>query len=126
MKSKIVLSLVPLIAAVLTGCDNTPDQQVHRACLDPNQNVVDAQKCEAMYDNHGKVNGFPYWYYYWYYTNGSYRPVPGSRVIIVPGRMGYTSGSFSAPEGAAFGRGASVGSVSRGGFGSSAHGSAGE
>lgn len=121
MKNKIVLSLVPLIAAVLTGCDETPDQQVGRACLDPNQSVVDAQSCEKMYDNNGVVSGHPNWYYYWYYQNGGFRPPVGSRVIFVPGR----SGSFSAPAGAAFGRGSSIGSVSRGGFGGSAHGAIG-
>lgn len=117
---KIKLSLVPLIAVVLMGCGE--DQRVSRTCLAPGNVVVDSGKCEAMYQQNGNTAGNPPWFYYWYYmnqNNGTYfAPRPG--VVFVP-----RGGSYVAPEGVGFSAGESVG-IARGGFGSSAHASAGE
>lgn len=115
MNKKIVLTLVPLIASVLSGCGD--DQNVTRACLDQNGTAVPAQKCEDMYAHNGQVDGWYPWFYYWYYY-------PHSTPIVIGSRAPY-GGTFVAPEGAEFGHGATSGVV-RGGFGSSAGFSAGE
>jgi hypothetical protein len=121
ISSKVRLVLLPAFAAAfMAGCDSIPDEQYTRACLDPQGNTVEVQKCESMYKNNGQTdNG--YWFYYWYYMNGNHSYPVGARVIVAPGH-----GTFIAPEGSSFGAGASVGIVSRGGFGGIGEGAVGE
>jgi hypothetical protein len=126
-KSKqVALVLLPAFAAMfMSACEDGPTQQQiqehTRACLDPEGRVAQVRDCEDMYNRNGAVAGHPNWFYFWYYMHGNNNYPVGSRVIMAPGR-----GSFAAPEGAAFGRGASIGSVSRGGFGATGHGTVGE
>ncbi len=79
-----------LAASVLTGCQ-TPGRQM-RACVDPNQQVIDQRQC----DTPGGIGR------YYYYRGGSYLP-------------GQTAGGGTFTRGGS--KGASASQVGRGGFG---------
>lgn len=121
----VVLTFLPFVAVTLIGCGES--YAINRTCVDGNGTVVPPQSCEEMYRSNGYVGGHSPWWYYWYY-GGNSQAVGGH---FVP----FAGGSYTAPAGSSFGSGSSVGTVTRGGFGSigeghgsssSGHGGAGE
>ena len=122
--NKIVLGVLAL-AAAMTACKDTPDQDV-RTCTDKNGQIVDDKFCQVQpqtangqnpNDDHlvrdillyhwmfgGNFNGQ-------YVTGGGYHPSP--RIVYVPAFSSTGSAIRSA------GSARSYTSVSRGGFGSS-------
>jgi len=119
MNKRIVLRFVPLAAAALLGCRR---EQASRACVDSNGIVVNPQHCadhggdyggNGTTGGHGSGGGF--YPYYWYYYQG--------RVPLVIGGRAPAGGSYYAPPGGNFGgRSGTTGTVTRGGFGSTASG----
>jgi hypothetical protein len=114
MKKEIVLHFVPLAAAALLGCGREP---ASRACVDSKGVVVNPQYCADHGGDYGSGShgSGVYYPYYWYYYQG--------RVPVVIGGRPPVGGSYYAPPGASFGgRSGTTGTVTRGGFGSTASG----
>jgi hypothetical protein len=106
---KIVLGLLPVMAAaaIAGGCGS---QQISRACVDGNQTASDPQNCQNEDERH--AHGYYGSYsYHWYYFND------GRQASYAPGTP-VNGGTYTMPEGASFSGGSSIGSVERGGFGS--------
>lgn len=113
---KIVLGLVPIMAAAAMagGCGSR--RQISRTCVDDNQFSADQKNCSYEDDrhSHGYTGSYGYhWYYFYDGQPASYSP--GTRV---------EGGTYVMPSGASFSGGSSVGSVERGGFGSTGAGHA--
>ncbi|MDQ1723562.1 MAG: hypothetical protein QOG52_590 [Frankiaceae bacterium] len=114
------LTITAMLAASLSACSsNEPDPDNVAICVDPNtQQRVDDSQCGADLDHHigsgGIGSGF-----LWYFIgrNSAFPPVGG--------RYLGTGGSFSRPANIGstiHGVGGAGGTVSRGGFGGTAHG----
>ncbi len=118
------LTLVPVLAAsaIAAGCGSRQEPQGWQACVDQNGVVANDQRCA---DEQRGVHPSGYvpmyhWYYYRPY-GGAYTTVPGIGQAVPPG------GEHSMTPFSGVSRSGPVtGSVTRGGFGSTAHGSAGE
>ena len=104
----IEIGFVSLVAAAaLSGCN--PTAAYHRdwqQCVDQNNVVVDDRLCDGSMHSSG-----PHFYHWWY----SSRPYYGGETV---------SGGYAAPRPNM--QVARAAGISRGGFGSSAHGGGGE
>lgn len=110
--TKISLSLVPVVAsaALALSCRNDDDDwDERRACVDAANQVVSATRCQSN-------AAFYHWYIYRYAGGPDpyiYRP---GHVIVVPRTPVFVGGGHITPLSA------HPSTISRGGFGSSAHG----
>ncbi len=98
-RNRFQLVLVPAVSAALLafGCDRSPGAST-RICVDPQGRRLSDDQCR---DDH-----YPSSFHHWYYVSGGGVPIGGF----------VHSSSFRSS-------GSRFGSVSRGGFGSSAHAS---
>ena len=108
-----------MLAASLTACSSdNQDPENAAVCVDPNtQQRVDDSQCGDDYDHHIYGGGGGGNAFLWYFIgrNSAFPPIGGR----------YVGGSFTRPGniGSTFhGAGRAGGTVSRGGFGGSAHG----
>ena len=113
--ARITLRLVPIVsAAFLAGCG----PPTHRACVDESKRVADDKNCESSDGSTGSwatSNTGPH-FYRWYWFRGVYSPGIGS---FAPADGGFTEPMSISRIGRAM-------TTTRGGFGSTAHGSVGE
>jgi hypothetical protein len=113
--ARITLRLVPVVsAAFLAGCG----PPTHRACVDETKRIVDDADCgqaNGSTGSWGSTNGTPH-FFRWYWFHGSSTRVTGT--FAPPG------GDFTEPM--SLSRIDRAMTTTRGGFGSTAHGSVGE
>jgi hypothetical protein len=110
---KIFLGLVPIMAAsaMAGGCGSR--RQISRTCVDDSQTAVDQQNCHNEDDRHSHGYTGSYGYHWYYFYDGRPPYTPGTRV---------DGGTYVMPSGASFSGGSGIGSVERGGFGSTSAG----
>ncbi|WP_350280563.1 hypothetical protein [Kribbella sp. HUAS MG21] len=125
--AKVTLGLTALMAASLTGCASDEDEQPDYAaiCVDPEtQTRADDDNCTDEREYHGSGGGF-FWFYMATRGNAFVPPV-GGRYNVAQGT--YTvprSGSPTVRRGGLDRGGGDIGTITRGGFGKSGHGSSG-
>ncbi|WP_433163023.1 hypothetical protein [Kribbella sp. CA-247076] len=122
----VTLGLTALVAASLTGCSNDEEQPDYAAiCVDPQtQTRTDDDDCQDEREYHGSGAGF-----FWFYmaTRG------GAFVPPIGGRYNAANGTYTVPRtgsptirrGGLDRGGGDIGTITRGGFGKSGHGSSG-
>lgn len=112
--ARITLRLVPIVsAAFLAGCG----PPTHRVCVDESKRIAEDQNCASPNGSTGSwtaSNGTPH-VFHWYWFRGAYSPGIGS---FAPAGGGFTEPMSLSRIGRAM-------TTTRGGFGSTAHGSAG-
>jgi hypothetical protein len=125
--AKVTLGLTALMAASLTGCASEEEQPDYAAiCVDPQtQTRTDDDNCtDDEREYHGSGGGF-FWFYMATRGNAFVPPV-GGRYNVASGT--YTvprSGSPTVRRGGLDRGGGDIGTITRGGFGKSGHGSSG-
>ncbi|MEU4606557.1 hypothetical protein AB0F43_26495 [Kribbella sp. NPDC023972] len=122
----VTLGLTALVAASLTGCSSEEEQPDYAAiCVDPQTETrTDDDNCKDETEYHGSGAGF-----FWFYmaTRGS------AIVPPVGGRYNAANGTYTIPRtgsptirrGGLDRGGGDIGTITRGGFGKSGHGSSG-
>lgn len=119
------LALVPVVAAsaIAAGCGSrSQEAQGWQACVDRNNRVADERQCDEEQRLSHPVGYVPlyHWYYYRPY-GGGYTSVPAIGQPVPPGGQVSTTRFSGASR-----SGTAATGVTRGGFGSTASGKAGQ
>jgi hypothetical protein len=124
--AKVTLGLTALVAASLSGCSSGDDQPDYAAiCVDPqSQARTQDEDCKDETEYRGSGSGF-FWFYMATRGNAFVPPVggrynAGSGTYTIP-----RSGSPTVKRGGLDTKGGKIGTITRGGFGSSGKGSSG-
>lgn len=107
----IIGTLSLALAPIISACHGNNSEPRH--CIDANQQVVDEQHCGNV-DNSGSSGSVSP--YYWYYGGSTHHTSSGTSI---------TGGSRTSSRASSGSRSSSSHASSRGGFGSTAHASAG-
>ena len=123
----ITLGLTALVAASLTGCSSDDDQPEYAAiCVDPQteQRTTDDSNCKDDREYHGSGAGF-FWFYMATRGNAFVPPVGGTYNVANGTYTVPRTGSPTVRRGGLDRGGGDIGTITRGGFGKSGHGSSG-
>jgi hypothetical protein len=128
----ITLGLTALVAASLTGCSSSDDDQADYAaiCVDPEtQERTDDDNCKDEREYQGSGAGF-----FWFYMatrGGAFVPPIGGRYNAADGTYrasglrNASGGTATIQRGGLSTKGGNIGTIARGGFGKAGKGSSG-
>jgi hypothetical protein len=124
--AQVTLGLTALMAASLTGCAAEEEQPDYAAiCVDPQtQTRTEDDNCTDEREYHGSGAGF-FWFYMATRGNAFVPPVGGQYNVANGTYTVPRTGSPTVRRGGLDRSGGDIGTITRGGFGKSGHGSSG-
>lgn len=124
----VTLGLTGLVAASLTGCNSDVPPDYAAICVDPQtQNRTDDEDCDENDEREYRGSGGGFFWFYMATRGNAFVPPVGGRYNVADGSYNVPRGSGGAAptvkRGGLDRGGGNIGTITRGGFGSSGKGS---